>query len=65
MTIWQNIREKMRSPVLWTALAAMIFFVAKEWCGYEIAGWDHFVELLIALLAAIGIVNNPNSRNSI
>lgn len=65
MSIWENIREKMRSPVLWTSLAAMVFFVCKEWCGLEIKGWDTFIELLIALLAAFGIVNNPNSRNTL
>lgn len=63
--MWNNLREKMKSPVLWTALAAMVFFVVKEWCGIEIREWDHFVELLIALLAAFGIINNPNSRKSL
>lgn len=65
MTIWQNIREKMKSPVLWVSLSAMIFFICKEWIGLEIREWDTFVELLIALLTAFGIINNPNSRNSI
>lgn len=65
MNTWDNIREKLKSPVLWTALAAMTFFVAKEWIGFEIPGWDRFVELLIALLAAFGIINNPNNRNAL
>lgn len=65
MELWQNIKEKIKSPVLWASLAAMIFFVVKEWCGYEIPKFDYFIELLIALLAAFGIVNNPNSRNSL
>ena len=65
MTIWDNIKEKIKSPVLWASLAAMVAFVAKEWCGYEIPKIDVFVELLIALLAAFGIVNNPNSRNTL
>lgn len=65
MTIWQNLKEKAKSPVLWVSILAMIAFVAKRWCGYEIPGWDEFVDLFIALLAAFGIVNNPNSRNTI
>lgn len=59
-----NILEKLKSPVVWSTLAALIFFIAKEWLGYEIPGWDRFIELLLALLVAFGIVNNPNSRNT-
>lgn len=60
----KNIIEKLKSPVVWTTLAALIFFIAKEWCGYEIPSWDRFVELVLALAVAFGIVNNPNSRNT-
>ena len=58
-------KERLKSPVLWGALAAMIFFVVKEWCGYEIPGWDRFVDLAITLAVAFGIVNNPTSRKTL
>ena len=58
-------REKLKSPVLWTTLAALVAFVCKEWAGWEIPGWDNFVVLVMAAAAAFGIVNNPDNRDGI
>lgn len=60
-----NIKERLKSPVLWTSMAALIFFVVKKWCGFEIPDWDTFVELAIALAVAFGIVNNPTDKNKL
>lgn len=59
-----QIKERLRSPVLWTATAALIFFVVKEWCGIEIPRWDTFVDLVITLAVAFGIMNNPADHNN-
>lgn len=62
MNLWEKIKNRMRSWALWAALLGLVAFVTKEWMGWEIPGWDEFVTLLMALLAAFGIVNNPDNR---
>jgi len=54
--------KKLKSPVAWGALAALIYFVSKEWFGFEIPEWDKFVTLFIAAGVAFGIFNNPDNR---
>lgn len=55
-------QSRWRSPVAWSALAALLFFVAKTWFGFEIPGWDQFISLLIAVGVAFGIFNNPTEK---
>lgn len=55
-------KERFKSPVLWTALIALVVFIAKTWCKVEIEGVDEFTELLLAVLIAFGVVNNPTDR---
>lgn len=55
-------QSRWRSPVAWSAIAALIFFVAKTWIGYEIPGWDEFMTLVIGALTAFGIFNNPEKK---
>lgn len=57
-------QSRWRSPVAWSALAALLFFVAKTWFGFEIPGWDQFISLLIAVGVAFGIFNNPTEKKS-
>ena len=56
--------DRFKSPVLWTSLAALIAFVAKNWFGVEIPGWDEFVNLLLGVLIAFGVVNNPTDKQN-
>ena len=55
--------ERLKSPVLWLSVAALVSFITKEWFGFEIPKFDVFVELLLAVLVAFGIVNNPTDKN--
>jgi uncharacterized membrane protein len=55
----KTILERLKSPVVWAATLALVYFVVKEWIGFEIPGWDTFVTLLTAALVAFGIINNP------
>lgn len=55
--------SRFKSPVAISALAALIFFVVKNWAGYEIPGWDEFISLLVTALVAFGLANNPADRN--
>ena len=54
--------KRFKSPVVWTTLFALIAFISKKWLGFEIPGWDEFVELLLGFLIAFGIVNNPTDK---
>lgn len=56
-------KERLKSPVLWLAVAALVSFVVKNWLGFEIPEFDTFTELLLAALTAFGIVNNPTDKN--
>lgn len=60
-----NLQSRWKSPILWAAVFGLIYFVAKEWCGFEIPGWDTFVSLVTAGLVAIGIINNPSDADKI
>lgn len=54
--------QRLKSPVLWLAVAALIAFITKEWLGFEIPKFDEFIELLLAVLIAFGVVNNPTDK---
>ena len=55
-------QNRLKSRVLWLAVAALIAFVTKEWFGLEIPKFDEFVELLLTVLIAFGVVNNPTDQ---
>lgn len=55
-------KDRIKSPVLWLSMAALIAFITKEWMGWEIPKFDEFVELLLAALMAFGVVNNPTDK---
>jgi hypothetical protein len=56
-------QSRWRSPVAWSALAALLYFVTKMWLGFEIPGWDDFVTLSVTAGVAFGIFNNPTDRS--
>jgi uncharacterized membrane protein len=55
-------QSRWKSPVAWSAIAALLFFVIKNWFGFEIPGWDDFITLAIAAGVAVGIFNNPEKK---
>ncbi len=56
-------QNRFRSPVLWASVAALIFFVVKNWMGFTIPDWDGFVSLLITVLIGFGVLNDPTSKD--
>ena len=52
-------QNRLKSPVLWMALAALFAFITKEWFGWEVPRLDEFMDLLLGVLVAFGVVNNP------
>ena len=47
-----------QSKVTWLALIAVFMFVMKEWIGIEIPKFDVFVDLMLAALGVLGVINN-------
>lgn len=59
-----NIKEKLKSWALWLSLAALVVFLVKTFCGWDIAEWmNDFLNVLLPVLVAFGVVNNPDVRN--
>lgn len=59
-----NIKEKLKSWALWLALAALIVFLVKTFCGWDISDWmNDFLNVLLPVLVAFGVVNNPDVRD--
>ncbi len=58
-------QKRWKSPVLWAAMFALVYFVAKVWIGFEIPGWDVFVGIVTTGLLALGIINNPTDKDKV
>ena len=55
--------ERFKSWALWTAIAALVVFCVKEFAGVDISGTvDGLLNVLLPVLVAFGIVNNPTDR---
>ena len=59
-------KEKLRSWALWVSMAALAVFCVKAFGGVDIsATMDGLLNVLCPVLVGFGIVNNPNSRDSL
>ena len=55
--------ERFKSWPLWTSIAALIVFCVKEFAGIDISTTvDGLLNVLLPVLVAFGIVNNPTDR---
>lgn len=60
-------QSRWRSPVLWTSLFALVFFVLKtwgllQWLGLDQDSGNQLIALIVAVLAAFGVLNNPTDK---
>ena len=59
-------RSRWKSWALWTSLAALVAFCAKEFVGIDISEQlDGFLNVLLPVLVAFGVVNNPTEPNNL
>ena len=59
-------KEKFKSWALWVSMAALVVFCVKEFGGVDIsASVNGLLNVLCPVLVGFGIVNNPNSRDSL
>ena len=55
---------RFKSWALWLALAALIVFCVKEFCGVDISETvDGLLNVLLPVLVAFGVVNNPTDKS--
>lgn len=61
----QNLIEKLKSWPLWLSIASLLIFCVKHFCDLDISETvNQFMDLILPILVAFGIVNNPNDRKS-
>ena len=57
---------RFRSWALWVSLAALIVFCVKEFAGVDISETvNGLLDVLLPVLIAFGVVNNPTDRSHI
>ena len=57
--------ERFKSWAVWLSLAALIVFCVKEFGGVDISEtMNGLLDVLLPVLVAFGIVNNPTDRNN-
>lgn len=62
----KNFFARFRSWALWLALGALVVFCVKEFAGVDISSTvDGLLDVLLPVLVAFGIVNNPTDSKSI
>ena len=58
--------NRFKSWALWLSIGALIVFCAKEFCGVDISATvDGLLDVLLPVLVAFGIVNNPTDKKSL
>ena len=66
MNIIQTVLSRFRSWAVWVSFGALAVFCAKEFGGIDItATVDGLLNVLLPLLVAFGIVNNPTDKDKL
>lgn len=61
-----TIQNRLRSWTLWTSIAALVIYVVKMTTGFDLGPiWNELADLLLPVLVAFGVVNNPTSKNTL
>ena len=60
----KNFLMRFKSWAVWIAIGALVIFCAKEFGGIDISGTvNGLLDVLLPLLVAFGIVNNPTDKS--
>lgn len=60
------LQDRWKSWALWTSIAALIVFCVKEFWGLDISTTvDGLLDVLLPVLVAFGVINNPTSKNTL
>lgn len=56
-------QNRLQSWALWTSIAALVVFCVKTFWGLDISETvNSFLDVLLPVLVAFGIVNNPTDK---
>ena len=55
-------QNRLKSPVLWLSVSALITFILKTYFNIEIPEFDTLVDMIITVAILFGIVNNPTDK---
>lgn len=59
-----EILKRFKSWAVWLSIGALAVFCAKEFGGIDISGTvNGLLDVLLPILVAFGIVNNPTDRS--
>lgn len=59
-------QNRLKSWALWTSVAALVIYCAKQFFGWDIQGpVNALMDLLLPILVAFGIVNNPTNNKGL
>jgi uncharacterized membrane protein len=62
----KNFLARFKSWALWLAIGALIVFCVREFAGIDISSTvDGLLDVLLPVLVAFGIVNNPTDSKRI
>ena len=62
----KSIAPRFKSWALWLSIAALIVFCVKDFCGIDISSTvNGFMNVLLPVLVAFGIINNPTDRKGL
>jgi uncharacterized membrane protein len=62
----KTIAPRFKSWALWLSIAALVTFCVKEFAGIDISDTvDGFMNVLLPVLVAFGIINNPTDRKGL
>ena len=57
-------QNRLKSWALWTSIAALVVFCVKEFAGIDISATvNGLLDVLLPVLVAFGIVNNPTDKD--
>ena len=60
----KEIVNRFKSWAVWVSIGALVIFCAKEFAGIDISSTvNGLLDVLLPLLVAFGIVNNPTDKN--
>lgn len=58
-------QNRFKSWALWTSIAALVVFCVKEFAGLDISETvNGLLDVLLPVLVAFGIVNNPTNKTN-
>ena len=58
-------QNRFKSWALWTSIAALIVFCVKQFAGIDIGEtMNGLLDVLLPVLVAFGIVNNPTDKKN-